>query len=72
MADKWKYTWTTYAEVEHVKQLGMGVHSPGSDLRHSRQWWLKKYLESTQDITGDHIKAGRRQAQAMLSMLFNS
>lgn len=39
-------TWGAKAEITFVENLGMGIWAPGSDLRHSREWWLKKYIET--------------------------
>jgi hypothetical protein len=60
--------WTTYSEKTYVRHLGTGKWSPGSDLRHRRDWWLKQYLKATEELTdAAHIRAGRREAKLILS-----
>lgn len=59
--------WSIYSEVNFVKKLGLGIHSPGSDLRHKQDWWLKQYLKATEGMTTDYILAGRHQAKFLLS-----
>ena len=63
-------SWSSEDEVNYVKKIGTGELNPGSDLRHSRRWWLTQYLKSTdlpELVTKRHISAGRIMAKKLLS-----
>jgi hypothetical protein len=62
------HDWTSHAEKIYVRHLGTGKWSPGSDMRHTREWWLKQYLKATEELTeAAHIRSGRREARLILS-----
>lgn len=61
--------WMPSDEITYVRKLGTGKWSAGSNIRHERTWWLRKYLKVTEKREEPFVLAGREEAIRLLIRL---